>query len=44
MKSEKETPVLSGGGLNTDSEENTSAFLHYTTSINAPEVAAAPSF
>jgi hypothetical protein len=44
MHREKETPVLSGGGLNTDSGENTSAFLHYTKGINAPEVAAAPRF
>jgi hypothetical protein len=36
MKSEKETPVLSGGGLNTDSGEYTQAYPNYTISIEEP--------
>jgi hypothetical protein len=33
---ERETPVLSGGGLNTDSGEYTGACLNYTISIEEP--------
>jgi hypothetical protein len=36
MDREKETPVLGGGGLNTDSGEYTQAYPNYTISIEEP--------